>query len=1361
MKSPLELNSISTVGSRAAWARRLVTASLLVGTVVSTSIATPVTVGAQDADAGAASTDGTSSTGTSSTGTTTTGGTTTDGTSSTGTTTDGTTGSNGTVTTAPTSGLVEAPSGTGAADAVLPPGAPPNPWANTVDVRVPAFLDTADRRIRDDRPPPSAEQIAALRELEAEVGRFTRAGNSYRGAIVSILRREYAQRRRDREQGYARQIRAEERLQNEARQRAIRLFEQFIRRYPDDPTYTPDAMFRLGELYYERSAIDFQDASDAGTDTLGHPDFTATIDLYRTLVQHFPQYRRIDGVYYLIGYCLNEMGEMEEARLAWLNLVCANHFQYTGQRAAPPTEAPAEDPSVAHPALALDPAAAALPTVYTDPYAECQPIRSDIGFTAETWLRIGEYHFDFDFTPDGHALDRAISAYGQVLAATQPTDRNHSLALYKLAWAYYRASRYPEALARFAELIDLSDAEAARTGRAGSDLRPEAVQYMGIAFAYDDWNENQLPDANEGLPSAIARLQDASLLPQDRPWTAEVYFQTGQVFFDEAKYDLAIQVWELALQRFPQHLRAPEILNQIARAYRRQNDLEQEVASIERISNYGPDSEWYQTHADHPNELRHAEELAEAALIQQAYRHHQTAVALRRRCVENRDVALCDQALAEYRVAADAYRGYIQRYPNSPNAYDLQYNLADALYWSEQYEDAASAYASVRDSNVDDRYLSEAARRVVESLKRILDAAVERGEVIVRSEPPAPEGTPPVVRPLEMPELVRRIAQAREVYLSRVPAPQDTEHVRDTYDYNNAIYLYVYGYYDQARDRFRRIYLEHCSGPNASPEGQVAWQNLNAMAVQANDLDEVERLAQDLLRRSCTFSPDGSAAQVDCQAPANRDLPQCLAGIQLGNARYRRALDIYNQGERATGAEQVRLFEQAATMLVEAVNAEPGHDQAPRALFVAAQALERTGRNDSAGRLYQRIIDEVGPRRAANAEEQAQLDGILSESYFRLAYSANRNFDYDRAIQNYRVLADSDRFARSTDPQMAERRTDALVNAARIFEYQQDYPRAAEYYRRVAEDSRQNAEDRRNAYFRLAEMSFRRRDWAGTVRDMQAFIDRYRTDAAAGELVVLAGWRIAQARLEARQTRDYRPALQNVVTLFERSGQQPSSIAAEYAANARFVLVDDAITPFESFAITPGRPATLEAYVNTLSTQIEAGSRQAQTIVEGYAPVLPYRRPVWSIAAYVRQGRVYEILARAILNAPFVMPDDLARRIRSADEATREEVRVQVEDRVRQTLDPRVRPIECFAVARYALAARAARAGSLDNEYTRIAIDRLQAYGDERIAECIAQTQQTDSTFQAYTPGEFVRARRGRTVAMEPNQAAPALAPEE
>ncbi len=1252
---------------------------------------------------------------------------------------------------------------------------PPPPWASATDVPNPAFLDTTDRRIVDERPPPSAEQVAALREMEAELHRFTDVGGAYRDSVNSILVREYHRRRRERQAGYARQIREEERLQNEARERAIRLFEAFIRRYPNDPSYTPDAMFRLGELYYERSQIRYQDEAEAEEGMPGVPDFSETIGVYRALLQRFPDYRRIDGVYYLIGYCLNEMARPEEARMAWLNLVCANNFEYTGEppvveEETPEGEAEGDDSGEfsesEHPALGLDGSNIISETVYVDPYTGCTPISPSARFLTEVWLRIGEYHFDLDFEP--HALDRAISAYNHVLV--DPTDRNYNLALYKVAWAYYRASRYPEAIEHFSRLIDWSDERLRTTGRAGSELRAEAVQYLGITFAYDDWNENQVPDRDEGTPEGLARIQNPNLLPQDRPWTSEIYFELGQVFFEEAKYPEAVEVWEYALGRWPNHARAPEITANIARAWQRHQQMEQALSAQARLGQYREGTEWWNSNMDNPVEQRRAEQLAEGALINDAIRNHRQAQRLRQEAVRERSEQRLEEALRAYALAAEAYRAYLENYPNSPNAYELQYNLADALFWSEQYEEAARVYAAVRDSNLDDQYLSESARRVVESLRRISEQAQERGELQVREGEemiPTPTGTPPRVQAIEMPLLVQRLAQAREVYLARVPESQDRERVRAPYDYNNALLLYYYGYWPQARQRFLRIYEERCSGEYANATGQVAWESLYNMAVAMDDTAEAERLSRDIQRRACSFSPDISfespeAREAYCDRSENEDSPICVADVLLTDVRYTRALEIFTQAEGASGDEQRRLYEQSATMLVDAVNDEPNHDQAPQALLQAGVALERTQRFDSAGRLYQRVIDDVTPLlRGASGDRQTQLEGILATAYFRLAYTANRFFDYDRAVDNYRQIADSRVFAASADPAMGERITDSLINAARILEYQQSYSQAAGYYERAA-GRLTDAADQRDARFRVAEMSFKRRDWTGAVRAMNAFIDRYRSDRSATELLILAQRRIAQAREEQRaRASTIRDALQAVVRAYDRFGGQPGSLAAEYAAESRFRLVDPELQALEGLAINPGRQATTQAFVAELNSQIQAGSQRTQTTAQGYEPILAYRRPTWTIAALTRQGRAYEILARSVLNATITMPSDLQQRIRRASEDVQEEVRLTFEDQVRQVLDGQVRPIECYAVVRYSLAARAARRGNIDNEYSREAIDRLQAYGEERIAECITTQQAQDATLGAYQPGEFARARRGQHTEVPAGVSAPPLASED
>ncbi|MFT3922644.1 MAG: tetratricopeptide repeat protein [Myxococcales bacterium] len=1242
-------------------------------------------------------------------------------------------------------------------------GSEPEAWG---PADLPAFLDTADKRLKDERPPPSKEQIAALREMEAETAGFTRGGETYRDTVVNIVRREYLRQRRQRSEGYARQISEEEKLQDEATLQAIALFEKFIAQYPNDPTYTPDAMFRLGELYFERSAIAFQNAvmqvmesRDKGVE-LPEPekDFSPTINLYRELITRFPNYQRIDGVYYLIGYCLNEMGEPEKARIAWLNLVCANQFDFrkTLEEAKPNEKLAAEaEREKKNPSLTIGTiqTAPAKDAVLPDYYGQCTPAVQSSRFLGETWLRIGEYHFDYDVSAEGMAY--AISAYKHVLSDKE--DRNYNLALYKVAWSYYRAFRYPEAVRTFAALVDWSDEEEKRTGKAGSELRAEAVQYLAIAFAYDDWNENQVPDPQEGMPTGLTRVQDASLMPQDRAWTAEVYHALGSVWFDEAKYPQAIEVWNLALKRWPNHPKSPEMQNNIARAYTRANELEAAVQARALLGNYSEGSTWWNANMDHPLEQRRAEQLAEEAVVAAAIYHHENAQRLRKLGVQDQDLELIRQAQEQYGLAATAYRGYIQRYPNSPQAYDLQYNLADALFWSENYEEAAREYAAVRDSNLDDKYLSESARRVVESLKRLVDMAVEKKELELRTDPPAPQGTPPRVTPVAMPQLLQRLAQARELYLARVDEPHDTEKVRASYAYNNTLLLYQYGYWSHAKDRFARIYAEHCSGPNADETGRVAWLNLRNMAVALNQVEEVERLGNDLRERACTFSPSGKpAADVDCTDPKNAEEPQCLAGADLTNIQYKKAVDVFNKAEKATGAEQVKLYEESATLLVQAVDDEPNHPQAPLALEKAAIALERTSRFESAARLYSRIIDEVGPRQSKDPKEQQDLDAILSNAYFRLAYNANRFFDYDRAIENYRILADSERFKRSQDPGMSERREGALINAAKILEYQQQYARAADYYQRASEILKDPGE-KMAASYRVAEMSFKQNKSSETVTKMNDFIKRYQGDPAAGELVVQAYWRIAQSKKAAGKQKDYEVALADVANAYAKSGQQPGSIAAEYAAQAKFLLVDKGSEEFEKFQIKPGAPATMDAYVKDLTKQIGTGSQSATDRNEAYTAVMAYRRPTWTIAAFVRQGRVYEVLAKAVLNTPFVVPADMKKTMAKLPDYAREDVRVQVEDKVRQVLDAQTRPIECLAVYRYALAARAAKVGSIDNEYTQQAISRLGAYGEERIAECIAEQAAKDSSVQAYQPGEFSRAPRGAVLPMPSGVSPPSL----
>ena len=96
-------------------------------------------------------------------------------------------------------------------------------------------------------------RAARLTELAAELKRFKQAARGYRQTVHRIVRRSYTHRRRAMLSGNARNLglkEAEERLRRLA---AITLFEGFLRRYPNDRRWTPDVIFRLAELYFEKA----------------------------------------------------------------------------------------------------------------------------------------------------------------------------------------------------------------------------------------------------------------------------------------------------------------------------------------------------------------------------------------------------------------------------------------------------------------------------------------------------------------------------------------------------------------------------------------------------------------------------------------------------------------------------------------------------------------------------------------------------------------------------------------------------------------------------------------------------------------------------------------------------------------------------------------------------------------------------------------------------------------------------------------------------------------------------------------------------------------------------------------------------
>ena len=97
------------------------------------------------------------------------------------------------------------------------------------------------------------EEVRELEDVEEIVTRFTEQSDEYREIIRELIELKYNQKRSIAFDHYEAKVLELEVEQRALRSSAIQRFEHFIKNYPDSDQHTPKTLFRLSELYFERS----------------------------------------------------------------------------------------------------------------------------------------------------------------------------------------------------------------------------------------------------------------------------------------------------------------------------------------------------------------------------------------------------------------------------------------------------------------------------------------------------------------------------------------------------------------------------------------------------------------------------------------------------------------------------------------------------------------------------------------------------------------------------------------------------------------------------------------------------------------------------------------------------------------------------------------------------------------------------------------------------------------------------------------------------------------------------------------------------------------------------------------------------
>jgi TolA-binding protein len=424
-------------------------------------------------------------------------------------------------------------------------------------------------RRHEARPLVTEEQ--ARGELEESVRRWDEEARAFRGEVAATIQKQFDERRRFLSDNYEQAIRDLETLERNEREAAIVRFEEFLSRYPDDPQFTPDAMFRLAELYYEKANDDYElalenhralarEALAEGRDAPPEPvkNYAPSIALYQQLITGFPDYKFIHGMYYLLAYCLGEMGQGEEAQVAYRALI------------------------------------------------ERYP---DSPFVPEAWVRLGDWWFD---EVKADSLQRAAEALAHMYEF--PAHPLYARAIYKLGWTYYRMDDFEHAVDSFTRLLDHYVALARKTGQKPSgDVWPEAIQYTAISFADETWG---------GVDKAKAWFAAKG----HRSYETEVFARLGDAYFDETKYGLAVEAYKQVLEGDTLSPEAPKVQARIVLAWSRDRQFEREAAERETlVKTYSEGTPWWEKNKGDPDLVASVRELVERGLLRAASFHHAQA----------------------------------------------------------------------------------------------------------------------------------------------------------------------------------------------------------------------------------------------------------------------------------------------------------------------------------------------------------------------------------------------------------------------------------------------------------------------------------------------------------------------------------------------------------------------------------------------------------------------------------------------------------------------------------------------------------------------------------------------------------------
>lgn len=1101
-----------------------------------------------------------------------------------------------------------------------------------------------------------------LKEIEGDLKRYQRAAETHHDRIKDYLYGQYLDRKARLEKRYADQIRRTESQQRKRHLDAIALLEKFIRDYPSHPQFTPDAMFRLADLYLDEANWEFEKrfddmadgiaadpaAGDLGDDAAQRADYSKSISLWTQIIQRFPDYRQRAGSMYLLAYYLKETGEDRRSLAVYRGLVCSNKYD--------PMAAPTPPPNRDRVRLST---ASAAKASFRNPYADCLPTTKDKELVEDAWVRgVGDIHF---LTPG--ELNESIAAYEKV--ARQKKSKYYDEALYKLAWSYYRNDDFLKAIAAFDESVAYSDA-LVKQGKEPLPLRPEALQYIAIAFT-DPWSLEEQPDPVRAFDRAMQFYRNRF----NEPHVRDVFEMLGDTFKVLEANDQAVAAWRIAIEKYPLYPLNPLVHQKIVLAYEAKGDSSAADSEAGKLAAaYSQGTPWYTANETNREAMEAQQRIRERMLRAAAENTHKEAQEARAAHNANPTPQSHDRYVELYRRAAEMYQRFIDEYPTSADIYEFTYRLGETSFFAEQYMAAIPHYKWVRDHrDLSEARFEKSARSIIQAYQAEIDRQVKAGQI---SEPPEPtieslKAMPKPIRPLDIPPLYKELQVALDEYQQMINDPSSAPNM----GLLAGIISYRFLHLDDAAKRFEYTFDRFCG----TPEAVRAKDGLLAI-YEIQDKDGLfQETNEKFISKKCGSEED----------------------IQLARAQSRS-----KEFREAEGLFREQKFDAAAIAFYRYVkNATPGDPNIPIALYNAAVAYDKSGKPKTAVHLYREFTDNPAP-------EFRQSEYYLAALY-NTAASNYKAFDYKNAVEGYlAVVRTAGERGRKVPPTfeltLPELQLTALFNAAVIRELDRVYldpsgqpgTGAVSLYREYVslEKDRRKADRASWAIARIWSTAGDDKKLAAAYADWRK---KYGLDSGNADDYVFSYYNLAKVYEKKGKKREMEAAKRQTIKAWSTVGQPKGSAASDMAAEFEFEQMEIAYNQkFAPYKIKRAPRTKREA-----ERELDKLDRLSQDTRNRYLALAKYESGPWGLAALTRVGDTLYFHALKIAEIP--VPKEI------------EKMDAKFPDRgilaqYMEVLQGLVKPLEDQAKTQWTKVVETGKSQGIANQWTQLAQERLHDF---------------------------------------------------